>query len=130
MSQKRLLVLVLCCFFAVGLIVLTADRLLSTLPVGGGQYLSSPNGQYQAYAEDFFKEDFWGRPERYYEFEILNTKKRKSVRKLRMKPLDETPIFDMREKGNIISWSSDSSEVTFAFQDVKLKLKVEEDKDR
>ncbi len=130
MSRKRLLVLVLCCLFSIGIIVLMGYRLLKTVPVGGVQYLSSPNGQYQAYATDFFKKDFWGRPEQYYEFEILNTKNGKSVRKLRMKPLDETPIFDMREKGNIINWSPDSSEVTFAFQDVKLKLKVEEDKEK
>ncbi len=130
MSQKRLLVLVLCCFFVVVLIVLTAYRLLNTLPVGGVQYLSSPNGQYQAYAADFFKEDFWGRSEQYYEFEILNAKNGKSVRKLRMKPLDETPIFDMREEGNIITWSPDSSGVTFAFQDIELKLKVEGDKEK
>ncbi len=47
-----------------------------------------------------------------------------------MKPLDETPIFDMREEGNIITWSPDSSEVTFAFQDIELKLKVQEDTDK
>lgn len=130
MSHKRLLVLVLCCLFSISIIVLMGYRLLNTVPVGGGQYLSSPNGQYQAHATDFFKEDFWGRPEQYYEFEILNTKNGKSVRKFRMKPLDETPIFDMREKGNIIIWSPDSSEVTFAFQGIELKLKVEGDKEK
>jgi hypothetical protein len=116
------------CLFSIGLVLLIGYRLLKTLPIGGFQYLNSPNSEYTAYAKDFWNGDFWGRPEQYYEFEITNNTTGKSVRKLRMKPLDETPMFDMREGGNIIIWSSDSSEVVFAFQDIELKLKVEEGK--
>jgi hypothetical protein len=33
----------------------------------------------------------------------------------------------MRQAERIINWSSDSSQVTFGFQDIELKLKIEQD---
>jgi hypothetical protein len=36
----------------------------------------------------------------------------------------------MRGGERIISWSSDSSEVTFALQDIELKLKIGDDEDK
>lgn len=44
--------------------------------------------------------------------------------------MGDKPQFWMRGGERIITWSSDSSEVTVAFQDIELKLKVQEDKDK
>jgi hypothetical protein len=95
---------------------------------GGGQGLDSPNGHYNAVAMSFRMKRFWGGTRKYYEFRIIDNKTGHSIRYVRKDHLGDKPQFWMRGGERIITWSSDSSEVTFAFQEVELKLKVEEDK--
>ena len=106
-----------------------AYRFLQILPypLGGGQYLDSPNGRYEARASDMYDEDFWGRSKEWYEFEILEKSydgSRRVAKRVRMDPLEGKPVFNMRGN-NIISWSSDSSGASFAFQGVVLTLEVD-----
>jgi len=121
-----------CIFLAVCLVLigLVGLRYFSTMTgsSGGGQSLSSPNDLYEAYAMSYRMERFWGGISEYYEFWIIDKKTGDLIRKVRMEQLDDKQQFWMRGDERIISWSSDSSEVTFAFQDIELKLKIEEDK--
>jgi hypothetical protein len=97
---------------------------------GGGQSLNSPNDLYEAYAMSYRMERFWGGISEYYEFWIIDKQTGDLIRKVRMENLDDKPQFWLRGDERIISWSSDSFEVTFAFQDIELKLKVEEYKEK
>lgn len=125
-NAKRIFLTI--CIVLVGLVGLRYF-LMMTGSSGGGQSLDSRNGLYEALAMSYRMERFWGGTRKYYEFSVMDKATRHSIHNIRMEHLDEKPQFWMRGGERIISWSSDSSEVTFAFQDVKLKLKVEEDKD-
>lgn len=91
--------------------------------------MNSPNGLYKALATSYSMKRFWGGTRKYYEFSVIDNATGHYVRNIRKEHLGDKPQFWMRGGERIISWSSDSSEVAFAFQDVKLKLKIEEDKD-
>jgi hypothetical protein len=126
-NAKRILLTV--CFVLVGLVGLRYFLMMAGSK-GGGQGLDSPNGRYNALAMSFSMKRFWGGTRKYYEFRIKDNESEDWIRCVRKEHLGDKPQFWMREGERIITWSSDSSEVTFAFQDVKLKLKVEEDKDK
>lgn len=102
-------------------------RFLLILPPkwGGWQHSKSSNGLYEATVRLYHKKCFWGKKREYYRFDIQNTATGNVVHNFRMIP--NKPSFDMREEDNIITWSSDSSEVTFAFQEIELKLKTDKD---
>lgn len=92
--------------------------------------MNSPNGLYEALAMSYSMKRFWGGTRKYYEFRIIDNETGYSIRNIRKEHLSDKPQFWMRGGERIISWSSDSSEVIFAFQDTELKLKVEEEKDK
>ncbi len=124
-NTKRILLTI--CLVLVGLVGLRYFLMMSGSK-GGGQGLDSPNGLYKALATSFSMKRFWGGTRKYYEFGIKDNESGDWIRYVQKEHLGDKPQFWMRDGDRIISWSSDSSEVTFAFQDVKLKLKVEEDK--
>ncbi len=106
------------------LISLVGLRFLQILPPkwGGWQHLKSPNGLYEATVRLYHKKRFWGGRTEYYSFGTRNTTTGNIVHSSCMIP--NRPKFDMREEDKVITWSSDSSEVTFAFQEMELKLEV------
>ena len=126
-NTKRIFLTI--CLVLVGLVGLRYF-LMMTGSKGGGQSLNSPNGLYRAVAMSVSMECFWGGIRKYYEFKTIDNDTGDLIRKVRMENLDDKPQFWIRGGERIITWSSDSSEVTFAFQDIELKLKVEEDKDK
>ena len=87
--------------------------------------MKSPNGLYEATVRSYHKKCFWGKKREYYRFGIQNTATGNAVHSIRMIP--NKPRFDMREEDNIITWSSDSSEVTFVFQEIEFKFRVKKD---
>ena len=95
--------------------------MIQATKTGGFQYLESHNGLYKATATTYYQKCFWGNPKQYYRFGIMNTTTGNIIHNIYMRPSGKT-IFDMREEHNIITWSSDSSEATFAFQDIELSL--------
>lgn len=127
--QKAKRIFLIICLVLVGLVGLRYFLMMSGSR-GGGQGLDSPNGLYNALAMSFSMKRFWGGTKKYYEFGIKDKESGDWIRYVRKEHLGDKQQFWMRDGDRIISWSSDSSEVTFAFQDVKLKLKVEEDKDK
>jgi len=100
---------------------------VSIYPVGGGQYVHSPNGKYTASANNMYYEDFWGHERSYYEFSILpkwGLRESEAIKTVRMDPIEGQPEFPMRGDERIIKWSPDSTSVTFAFQGVELTLNL------
>jgi len=104
---------------------------IAPYPLGGGQYLVSPDGTLQADAFALTEVDFWGGERDYYEFTIRPAGKYSSdsvLKCVRMDRLPGQPFFCMRGEQKIISWAQDSKSVTFAFQGIELTLHVEQDK--
>ena len=127
--QKTKRIFFTICLVLVGLVGLRYFLMMAGSR-GGGQGLDSPNGLYNALAMSYSMKRFWGGTKKYYEFRIIDNESGDSIRYVQKEHSGDKPQFWMRGGERIITWSSDSSEVTFAFQDVKLKLKVEEDKDK
>lgn len=125
--QKTKRIFLIICLVLVGLVGLRYFLMMAGSR-GGGQGLDSPNGVYKALATSYSMKRFWGGTKKYYEFGIKDKESGDWIRCIRKEHSGDKPQFWMREGERIITWSSDSSEVTFAFRDVKLKLKVEEDK--
>ena len=128
-SQKAKRIFLIIFLVLVGLVGLRFFLMMSGSK-GGGQGLDSPNGLYNALAMSYSMKCFWGGTRKYYEFRIIDNESGDSIRHVRKEHSGDKPQFWMRDGERIISWSSDSSEVTFAFQEIELKLKVEEDKDK
>ncbi len=130
--QKTKRIFLIICFVLVGVVGLRFFLMMSgsSGSKGGGQSLNSPNGLYKALAISYSMKRFWGGTKKYYEFGIKDKESGDWIRYVQKEHLGDKPQFRMRGGERIITWSSDSSEVTFAFQDVKLKLKVEEDKEK
>ena len=126
-NTKRIFLII--CLVLVGLVGLRFFLMMSGSK-GGGQTLDSPSRLYRAVAMSVSMECFWGGTRKYYEFRIIDNDTGDSIRNVRIEHLNEKPQFWMRDSERIISWSSDSSDVTFAFQDIELKLKVEDDKEK
>jgi hypothetical protein len=128
-SQKAKRIFLIICLVSIGLVGLRYFLMMAGSR-GGGQGLDSPNELYEALATSYSMKRFWGGTRKYYEFGIKDNESGDWIRYVQKEHLGDKPQFWMRDGERIISWSSDSSEVTFAFQEVKLKLKVEEDKDK
>lgn len=127
--QKTKRIFLIVCFVLVGVVGLRFFLMMSGSK-GDGQSLNSPNGLYKALAMSYSMKRFWGGTKKYYEFSVIDNATGHYVRNIRKEHLGDKPQFWMRGGERIISWSSDSPEVTFAFQDTEFKLKVEEDKDK
>ncbi|MGI9239962.1 MAG: hypothetical protein ACR2RV_04130 [Verrucomicrobiales bacterium] len=97
---------------------------LSVYPLGGGRELVSPNGKFTAHASDLMDESFWGKREDFYEFRI-NRANGSLVREVTMDSPPEGTI-GWRNRGEI-DWESDSSAVTFSFQDLELTIESASD---
>jgi hypothetical protein len=95
-------------------------------PLGGGQYQASPDGKFEAHASNLTDKTFWGGERHYYEFSVYpQGRSSEDIRTVRMDHLPGVPPFPMRGDRKIILWSPDSTSVTFAFQDIELKLNLE-----
>ena len=111
--------------------------------VASGSVVSSPDNHYTACSNVGYVQDFWGDYKDYYTFEIY---KGGSIRPNyliaidRMEPFDKKCFFPNGLGRGVgrggdrgpdedwkTTWSSDSSVVTFAFQNIELKLKVRND---
>ena len=108
----------------------------------GGQSYSSPNEQYLAYSKVGFVRDFWGDWKDFYSFTIYETEPAKVKYHVgidKMEPFDKKCFFP-NGLGKVVRrggkedweahWSSDSSEVTFSFQEIELKFKIEKDNEQ
>ena len=91
-------------------------------PMGGGQYLESPDGKVEAHASSLYDEDFWGYSRSYYEFQLCLKGSMRPVTTVQMDHFPGKPPFPMRSDKEIITWSPDSSKATFTFQGVALTL--------
>ena len=111
------------------LIGLVGLRFLQILPLKYGvyQHLESPNGLYEATVRSYHKKCFWGNRKEHYMFEIMNTATGNIIHNIWMMPNKNKPRFDIRGEDNIITWSSNSSEVTFVFQEIEFKFRVKKD---
>jgi len=125
-TQRRRLMFFLGCLVLAGAAGLRYLVIMAS-HVGDGQHLDSSNRLHEALAMSYSKKCFWGGYKEYYEFSVTDKSTTDTIRRIRMERLDGTPRFLMREAERIINWSSDSSQVTFAFQDIELKLKIEQD---
>ena len=124
MNKKRVVLIIAILVSLIGFRSLWVFLGFSTK--GGGHSAESPNGLYTASAMSFQKVRFWGNSKRFYWFWVDRDNDKKTVKSIRLERLDGTPQFTMRDN-RIISWSSDSSVVTFAFQDMELQLEVGND---
>ena len=119
--MKRVLLLLI---FSALVVAVAVHRFIqiAPYPMGGGQHLESPNGKYEAHATSLYDEDFWGQSRSYYEFEIRHKENSRSIRTARIDHLAGQDPFPMREGKRIIAWSADSTEATYAFQGMELRL--------
>jgi hypothetical protein len=97
------------------------------LPLKSGvyQHFESPKGLYEAKVRSYHKKCFWGNRKEHYMFSIMNTATGNIIHNIWMMP--NKPRFDIRGEDNIITWSSNSSEVTFVFQEIEFKFRVKKD---
>ncbi|MCK5617600.1 hypothetical protein KAR91_87860 [Candidatus Pacearchaeota archaeon] len=94
-------------------------------PCGGGQQLESPDSKYLAGASLMHEKYFWGNEREYYEFRVEDKEDfTKVIKKIQMDIPEGQVPFQMRSNAKIIFWAEDSSEVTYIFQDIELKLKI------
>lgn len=122
MNKKRAVLIIVILFGLVGLRFI----MVFSSSTGGGHSVDSPNGLYNANAGSFDMVQFWGSHKEFYDFWVTYKDNGKRIKIIRLERFDDTPQFTMRGE-KIISWSSDSSAVTFAFQDIELKLEVRND---
>jgi hypothetical protein len=90
-------------------------------PIGGGQQAESPNHLYMAWAESL-------RPplrsqSTYYLLTIQSRTDRSVLKSVRVDFNEKDEPLDFRELPEIIHWSKDSSQVTFDFHDVHVRIK-------
>jgi len=100
---------------------------VSIYPIGGGQYMDSPDGKHTAHADSLYYKDFWGYERSYYEFSIRpkgELRASEAIKTVRMDHIEGQPEFPMRGDERIIKWSEDSNSVTFAFQGIELTMNL------
>ena len=100
------------------------------MPLGGGQYEKSPNGDYTANAASLRNKNPFAADHRtYYEFTIKN-ETGKVIKQAMLYPSEQNDEMYFRSLPKIIEWSSDSSHVTFTIPGATLQLDVAEHSDR
>jgi hypothetical protein len=120
--------LIIISFIAIFIVVAGVSyRFLQVLPgnIGTGEIIKSPNGKYQAVANDCHSESFWGKKRHWYEFKIEEVASGKIIQRLETDPIDG-PYFGSRSKHKVTFWSDDSKEVVFKFPKINIKMRLEE----
>ena len=138
--KKKITILV--CFLLVVCLLLIVDKSLQMISCGFTvQYQESPNGQYEAYVNTMVRLNLFGKVKRYNEFSIYDVSnkvkdkpfnyKENLIKHILLYGLPQENYFDMiSSEKKIINWSPDSSEVKCALEDIEIKLKINENKEK
>lgn len=145
-KRKRKKTVILKWFLIVVCCLIVVDKFLSIVEFGlGSNELESPNGRYEAYFHSFETGGLFATVglsdiKRFYRFEIydVNDKPKNTpfrytdenrVKCVDLDVLHRELNIELHRDSEYIEWSSDSSEVIFAFKDIEFKLKIDEPKD-
>jgi hypothetical protein len=102
-------------------VVLRLGLMIDSVPGCCG--LESPDGLYMALASNMADEDFWGNTRQYYKFD-LQKKNGEVIEGIILESKTAQEQIQLKSSQKVIIWSQDSTEVTFALENIELKLKV------
>jgi hypothetical protein len=122
MTGSRIIVVVCALVLVVGSTVRAV--MLLPYPVGSGQSVKSPDGQYEFYAGNMTDKTFWGGTRQYYRFEVRDLRQNRTIRSWELAPpRGEAPV--PYYGPTVITWSPNSASVVLPIAgglDLKLSL--------
>ena len=130
MNVKRTRIAISSIIISSIILLAVAYRFIQIVPgnVGTGEIRESPNRKYRATASDWASESFWGQKRRWFEFKIEDATSGRAIRGLETDPI-AGPYFGSRSSHRVIFWNEDSTEVTFEFPGIDIKMRVESGED-
>jgi len=125
MKSRPAMLLALVAAMTVAIVVAYRCVWIANSATGDGKFRESPDKQFTASAFSMTEPYFFGGQRRYHEFLVQGC----ASRQVRRVVIEEPPegMVDWRHDGSI-TWSNDSSSVTYSFKGTQLKLETKDQK--